>query len=79
VPDRQRRIALYRFSPSNCGYARGYSDPNWPESYTEGMSEEQLAVMMPPFTNRMDRPYLGDDAKVEGVSSRSQLKKDFDQ
>lgn len=79
IPDRQRRIALYRFSPSNCGYARGYTEPNWPESYTEGMTEEQLAVMMPPFTNRFDRPYLGDDAKVQGVSSRSQLKKDFDQ
>ena len=71
VPDRQRRIALYRFSPSNCGYARGYSDPYWPEKYTEGMSEEQLAVMMPPFTNRFDRPYLGEDGKVAGVRSRS--------
>ena len=36
--EKQRRIALYRFAPSNCAYARGYSDGGWPKSFTEGMS-----------------------------------------
>ena len=71
-------MALYRFSPSFCAYARQYVEP-WPETYLEGMTEDQKAVMLPPFTNRFDRPYLGDDGKIAGVSGRSQLKKDFDQ
>lgn len=40
IPERQRRIALYRFAPSNCAYARGYSHGGWPKSYTEGMTPE---------------------------------------
>ena len=36
--DRDRRVALYRFSPSFCAYARQYVEP-WPESYLDGMDE----------------------------------------
>jgi hypothetical protein len=34
--------------------------------------------MLPPYNNKFDRPYLGDDGKVAGIRSRSKLKKDFD-
>jgi hypothetical protein len=35
--------------------------------------------MLPPYTNRFDRIYLGEDGKVAGVRTRSQVKKEFDQ
>ena len=75
--DFQRRIALYRFSPNNCAYARGYAE-GWPESYLEGMSEEQQAVMLPPYTQRFDRPFLTEAGVIGGIKSRSEVKKQFD-
>jgi len=77
--DRQRRIALYRFSPSHLAFARGYTDPSWPASFTQGLTEEQAAVILPPYLNMYDRPYLDENGKLSTVPrGRSQAKKDFD-
>lgn len=84
--DIQRRIALYRLAPANMAYGRAYS-PAWPQSYTEGMTPAQQAVMTPPFATRLDRPLLdagggsadGEDGNVTvAMCSRSDVKKSFD-
>ncbi|CAK8998332.1 Uncharacterized protein SCF082_LOCUS5598 [Durusdinium trenchii] len=74
----QRRIALYRFSPCNVAYARGYSE-GWPASFTDGMDEAQLGVMQPPFHEMFDRPLLAEDGSASAdIRRRAQHKKDFD-
>ena len=55
--EHQRRLAIYRFAPSNMAYGRSYS-PAWPSAVTEGLSAEQQAVLEPPYHPRLDRPTL---------------------
>jgi len=81
--DYQRRLILYRFAPSFIGYGRAYTNdapPRWPASYYEGMSEEEKAVLEPPYNVRLDRPLVTTDGASVGieVKSRSEAKKDFD-
>mmetsp|Transcript_382 Transcript_382/g.938 ORF Transcript_382/g.938 Transcript_382/m.938 type:complete len:128 (+) Transcript_382:1-384(+) len=78
--EHQRRVALFRFAPAHLGFARGYSDPAWPPSFTDGMTPEQRAVMEPPYHPMYDRPYLRDeDGKLgEENRGRSDAKKAFD-
>ena len=45
--DHQRRIALYRFSPANMGYGRGYLEID--PARLEGMTDAQRAVLQPPY------------------------------
>jgi len=54
--DRQRRIALYRFSPANMGYGRGYLEV--PQSVLEDMTPLQRAVLAPPYSTRLERPVV---------------------
>lgn len=77
--DHQRRVALYRFSPATCAYGRSYY-PTWPQSLLQGMNEEQLAVLLPPYALRLDRSYFPNNDPNSGleVASRQQEKKDFD-
>ena len=80
--DHQRRVALYRFAPPTMAYGRSYS-PSWPEDMTAGMSQEQLAVMQPPFAVRLDRQQVqvmgdGEDEIGVVVESRNPKKKAFD-
>ena len=53
--DRDRRTALFRYSPGNLAYANNY---DWPESMLDGMSKKQRAVLEPPYHLRLDRPVL---------------------
>lgn len=83
--DKQRRIALYRFSPSTKAFGRAYScsNPNsyWPSSLVEGMSEQELAVVAPPYALYLDRKYLeidGDDVVAVKEVTRNPVKKEFD-
>ncbi len=77
--DHQRRIALYRFSPANMGYGRGYLeiDPD----RLEGMTDAQRAVLQPPYATRLERPIVsigdGGDVQVQ-IRQRSEAKKQFD-
>lgn len=77
VENRERRIALYRFAPSNFAYARGYSE-GWPSSYLDGMTPEQLGVMCPPYNSRFDRPLLDEFGKSANPKTRDPEKKAFD-
>jgi len=78
--ERQRRVALYRFAPCNIAYGRSYSS-SWPQEMTEGCTEAQLAVLEPPFAERLDRPVVvcgpEGDIRVETLT-RHEEKKAFD-
>jgi len=73
----QRRVALYRFSPSTSCYGRSYF-PTWPESMTYGMTTSQLAVLEPPYNIRLDRPILSNDDDSVDICQRNEIKKNFD-
>lgn len=77
VADRTRRAVLYRFAPHNIAYSRSFADP-WPESYLEGMTDIQKAVMEPPYALRLDRPTLENDGSGLSVAGRGAEKKAFD-
>ncbi len=55
--DHQRRSVLFRYSPGNLAYAKGYF-PTWPRSMLEGLTPEQRAVLEPPYHTRLHRPVL---------------------
>ena len=57
--ERQRRSLLFRYSPGNMAYAKGYF-PTWPSSMLEGLTKEQRAVLEPPYHTHLDRPVLND-------------------
>ena len=73
---------LYRFSPANMGYGRGYLQyGGLPDGAFDGMSETQRAVLEPPYGTRLDRPLVAAAAGGEvstHVKPRSATKKDFD-
>lgn len=79
----QRRVALYRLSPSTCAYGRSYY-PSWPSDLLEHMTERQRAVLEPAYASRLDRPLQKestcDNNEERGieVSSRALEKKEFD-
>jgi len=75
--DHQRRIALFRFAPPTMAYGRSYYT-KWPETYYEGASSEQIAVLEPPYSTRLDRPVLNEQGTIE-VLSRSVKKKSHDE
>lgn len=81
--DYQRRLVLYRFAPPTVAYARSYY-PTYPKEMTDGMTEQQLAVLEPPYNVRLDRPLVkGGEGEGEGpleveVRSRPDAKKQFD-
>ena len=54
--EHQRRIALYRFSPANIGYGRGYLEI--PPEKLAGMTDLQRAVLEPPYASRLERPLV---------------------
>jgi len=79
----QRRNIIYRFSPANNAYGRGYTldleTGGWPASYTEGMTEAQQAVMHMPYHPRLNRIAVAPDGNgVVHPAKREQHKVDFD-
>jgi len=79
--DQQRRVCLYRFSPSTNVYGRSYfgnEGGGWPKAMYEDLTDAQRAVLEPPYANRLDRPIIQEDGSVE-ISSRNARKKQHDQ
>ena len=82
---------MFRFAPATVAYGRsylssalepdvengGYGRAAWPSEITDGMTDEQLAVMQPPYAERLDRPILvrGIDGSGGGVTYRSRNKR----
>jgi hypothetical protein len=61
---KQRRNLIYRFSPANVAYGRGFwENGGWPKSYTDAMTPAQLATMQPPYHPRLDRVAVAPDGK----------------
>lgn len=73
----ERRIALYRFAPATCAYGRSYS-PSWPKEMLEGMTPAQLAVLEPPYAERLDRPVMRPGEDEPSVTGRAAKKRAFD-
>lgn len=81
VEDRQRRIALFRFSPATNVYGRsyfGHEGGGWPTAMYDDLTEAERAVLEPPYANRLDRPNIESDGSVI-ITSRNQRKKNHDQ
>lgn len=82
LAERQRRFALYRFSPANMGYGRGYLELE--PGFYDGMTPLQLAVVQPPYATRLERSIVTAEAAHERpeeaapVKVRSAAKKAFD-
>ena len=72
----QRRIALYRFAPSNMAYGRGYLTV--PEEKLRGFTDVQRAVLEPPYSTRLDRPSTSGILEGKAPPRRTKAKKDFD-
>jgi ectoine hydroxylase-related dioxygenase (phytanoyl-CoA dioxygenase family) len=53
--ERMRRSALFRYSPGNLAYSRGY---DWPHNMLDGLTQAQRAVLEPPYHLRLNRPVL---------------------
>lgn len=81
IADHQRRTCIYRFAPAGSAYGRGFS-PEWPVSFTKGMTDVQLAVMQPPYHPRMSRPSVSvhnDECEVVVPEPRDAFKVEFDE
>jgi len=81
--DHERRVCLFRFSPSNIAYGRsyfGHEGEGWPLAMYDDLNEAQLAVLEKPFANRLDRPNIiqPECEKVE-ITTRSARKQLHDQ
>ena len=73
--DNDRRVALMRFAPATCAYARGYLQPH---NFLPFLSEAQKAVAAAPYHLDQDRQVAkGDSAEVP--YPRRADKKHFDQ
>lgn len=63
---------LFRYSPANLAFAGGRhafdrdvrSGRAWPDSWYDGLSPEQLAVLEPPYNRNLERPVLGNDGRL---------------
>ena len=78
--EKQRRVCLYRFSPATNVYGRSYfSDGGkWPEKMYDDLNDAQMAVLEPPYANRLDRPEILEDCENVQYSSRNVRKKQHD-
>jgi ectoine hydroxylase-related dioxygenase (phytanoyl-CoA dioxygenase family) len=82
--DKQRRVALFRFSPANVAYGRNYmaeGGTSWPAAMYDGLTPEQAAVLQAPFAGRLDRVELAVDEQGQvspKTFARAAEKKDFD-
>ena len=77
--DYQRRSILFRYSPANSARAGGRhpfdadhrAGQAWPESWYEGLTDAQKAVLEPPYVKAQERPELGDDGELTEESRKS--------
>lgn len=73
----ERRVALIRFAPPTCAYARGYLNNH--AEFEEYLTPSQKAVVAPPYHLDQDRPAPSLDGKDVSVPrARRQDKKEFD-
>jgi hypothetical protein len=56
---KERRLALYRFSPANLSYGRAYLE-EWGGNVLEQCNDDERAVLTQPYATRMDRQIPGE-------------------
>ena len=71
----QRRLALYRFSPSNFAYGRAYLN-QFGEKVMDLCTEHQRAVLAGPFAVRLQRKVVIEDG--EGMNYITYLEVKFE-
>jgi ectoine hydroxylase-related dioxygenase (phytanoyl-CoA dioxygenase family) len=77
LAEQERRVALIRFSPATCAYARGYLNNH--SEFIDSLTDAQKAVVAPPYHVDLERPVpAGSDSAVILRPRRSD-KKAFDQ
>jgi hypothetical protein len=77
---------LARAAPANLSFAGGRhafdrdvrSGRAWPESWYAGLSDEQVAVLEPPYNRNLDRPVLSDDGQLTQQSRAMLDERGFD-
>lgn len=73
----ERRVALLRFAPPTCAYARGYLNEH--AEFARHLIPSQKAVIAPPYHLDQDRPATTEDGHdVEVPRPRRADKKEFD-
>ena len=77
LAETERRVALIRFAPPTCAYARGYLDFD----FLEKLTPAQKAVASFPFHVDQDRvcPEIGGGESTHIPRKRREEKKQFDQ
>ena len=74
--DHERRVALYRFSPPNFSYGRGYLN-EWASAASLATPEE-AAVLQPPYAPRLDRPIVSATDTTVSSHKRAREKVEHD-
>ena len=72
----ERRVALIRFAPATCAYARGYL--NGHEEFALMLTDAQRAVVAEPYHVEQDRPVGSPEGAVSVPRPRREDKKAFD-
>lgn len=75
----ERRVALYRFGPATCAYARAYT-LSQSYAFMPYLTPSQRAVVEPPYHEALDRlrPTEGGGVEIVIPNPRKEFKKDFD-
>ena len=60
--DHERRLALYRFSPSNFAYGRAYLN-QFGDNVINQCTPQQAAVLAPPYAVRLQRPCVTEEGE----------------
>jgi ectoine hydroxylase-related dioxygenase (phytanoyl-CoA dioxygenase family) len=88
--NKQRRVCLYRFAPATNTYGRSYFGNEddrvngggivvgWPKAIYDDLTDEQKAVLEPPYANRLDRPNIKSDRTGVEITSRNAEKMNHD-
>jgi hypothetical protein len=72
----ERRVALIRFSPATCAYARGYLNDH--DEFIDHLNEAQRAVVGSPYHVDLDRPVPTSETESRIMHPRREDKKTFD-
>ena len=74
---KQRRLALYRFGPPTMSYGRAYLEEWGDSTLLDKCSEDEAAVLTPPYAPRMDRKLPGEELVPRDAVKRAHDKEIF--
>ena len=74
--DQERRVALIRFAPATCAYARGYLNDH--AEFANTLSDSQKAVIAQPYHVDQNRPVADPSGSISVPHARRSDKKAFD-